>query len=137
MRSLLVLPALALVAATAASCGGGSTSTDSTTHPQSSPTSPRPDGRQLVVDADPSGQLKFTKQQLTATAGAVTLVMHNPSPLGHNIAIEGGRVNVRGKVVDHGGTSTVEANLEPGTYTFYCSVPGHAAAGMTGTLRVR
>jgi plastocyanin len=115
----------------AASCGGGNSPTES------SPTSPPPHGRQLVVDADPSGQLKFTKQQLTATAGAVTLVMHNPSPLGHNIAIKDGGVDVRGKVVGHGGTSTAGANLKPGTYTFYCSVPGHAAAGMTGTLRVR
>jgi uncharacterized cupredoxin-like copper-binding protein len=26
--------------------------------------------------------------------------------------------------------------LKPGTYTFYCTVPGHAAAGMKGKLVV-
>ena len=26
---------------------------------------------------------------------------------------------------------------EPGTYTFVCNVPGHAAQGMTGTITVR
>jgi uncharacterized cupredoxin-like copper-binding protein len=27
-------------------------------------------------------------------------------------------------------------NLKPGTYTFYCSVPGHRQSGMEGTLHV-
>jgi uncharacterized cupredoxin-like copper-binding protein len=137
MRPFLVALAAGLVVTAAAGCGGGNTSTAATGHPRSSTTSRAAHGRQLVVDADPSGQLKFTKRQLTTTAGAVTIVMHNQSPLGHNIAIKGGGVDIRGKVVDHGGTSTVEADLKPGTYTFYCSVPGHAAAGMTGTLVVR
>jgi uncharacterized cupredoxin-like copper-binding protein len=28
-------------------------------------------------------------------------------------------------------------NLKAGTYTFYCQVPGHRAAGMSGTLTVK
>ena len=35
-----------------------------------------------------------------------------------------------------GGTRTLTLTLPPGTYTFYCSVPGHEAAGMKGTLTV-
>jgi len=31
----------------------------------------------------------------------------------------------------------VTANLAPGTYTFLCTVPGHAQAGMEGTLTVK
>ncbi len=56
----------------------------------------------------------------------------------HNVTI----ANAGGKVLGAtptftGGTKTLSLNLPPGTYTFYCSVPGHEAAGMKGTLTVR
>jgi uncharacterized cupredoxin-like copper-binding protein len=31
----------------------------------------------------------------------------------------------------------VTVNLKPGTYTFFCSVPGHEQGGMKGTLVVK
>ena len=63
--------------------------------------------------------------------------MENPSAVPHNIAIEGDGVEEEGEVVEQGGVSRVSAELEPGEYTFYCSVPGHREAGMEGTLVVR
>ena len=36
-----------------------------------------------------------------------------------------------------GATKTLSVKLKPGTYTFYCSVPGHRQGGMQGTLTVR
>ena len=80
-----------------------------------------------------SGKLAFTTTSLSAKAGKVTLVMANPSSFMHGIAIQG---HGSGQVVGQGGTSTVTATLKPGTYTFYCPVPGHEAAGMKGTLTV-
>ena len=41
-----------------------------------------------------------------------------------------------GETVMQGGTSTVSLDLKPGTYQFYCPVPGHSQGGMKGTLTV-
>jgi len=92
-------------------------------------------GETLKLAADKSA-LKFDKSSLTAKAGKVTLEMANPSQLPHAVAIKGNGVDVDGKTVGNGETSTASTDLKPGTYTFYCPVPGHEAAGMKGTLTV-
>jgi azurin len=76
---------------------------------------------------------------LSPAAAAPTARPQRParSHVPHDIAIQGNGVDVTGKVVTDGGTSTVTANLDPGTYTFLCTVDGHADAGMKGTLTVR
>ena len=91
----------------------------------------------LALTADPKGLLRFDRSTLEAKAGWVTIAMRNPSPVPHNVAVRGNGVDVKGPVVTAGGTSTVRARLAAGTYVFYCSVPGHEAAGMKGTLTVR
>jgi azurin len=81
--------------------------------------------------------LKYNKKLLVARAGRVTIVMSNPSFLRHDVAIKlGRRVIVKGRVVGRGGISRASAVLKRGTYRFFCSVPGHEAGGMWGTLRV-
>lgn len=91
----------------------------------------------LTVAADRTA-LKYNKKLLAARAGRVTIVMTNPSFLPHNVAIKRGtRVIVKGKIVMRGGISRASAVLARGVYRFYCSVPGHEAGGMWGTLRVR
>ena len=91
----------------------------------------------LQIDADPTGQLKFTASSATATAGQVTVKMKNASSVPHDIGVKGGGINQVGPIVSNGGVSTVSVTLKPGTYTFYCSVDGHEAAGMKGTLTVK
>jgi plastocyanin len=91
----------------------------------------------LEIDADPNGQLKFLASKASATAGQVTLRMKNMSAVPHDIAIRGSGANQVGKVVSNGGVSTVSVSLQAGTYTFYCSVDGHEAAGMKGTITVK
>jgi plastocyanin len=91
----------------------------------------------VEIDADPTGQLRFLASSASATAGKVTLRMKNMSSTPHDIAIRGGGVSETGAVVSGGGISSVSSALKPGTYTFYCSVDGHEAAGMKGTLTVK
>jgi plastocyanin/cytochrome c2 len=91
----------------------------------------------VEIDADPTGQLKFLAASATATPGNVTLRMKNMSSTPHDIAITGAGVSQIGQIVSGGGVSTVTTSLKPGTYTFYCSVDGHRAAGMQGTLTVK
>lgn len=91
------------------------------------------------LSADPHGALRFNTHRLTVKAGAVTLHMHDPATSGtdHGIAVTGHHVNKVGHIVSPGQVSTLVVHLRPGTYTFYCPVPGHRAAGMHGTLVVR
>jgi uncharacterized cupredoxin-like copper-binding protein len=138
LGSALALPATVVVLA---GCGGDNGSKVSASPPSTSSTTTTPSGggQRLSLSANPSGKLEFSKMQLAAKPGKVTLVMKNPSSSGfqHGIAIEGNGVDKDGKVVSPGGTSTVSASLKKGKYEFYCPFDGHKAAGMTGTLTVQ
>jgi plastocyanin len=95
----------------------------------------------LQIDADPGGQLAYVTTKATATAGPVTIAMGNTSGVTHNIAIQSG-TGPSGPVLGATpiitkGTATASFNLKPGTYTFFCQVPGHRQAGMEGTLVVK
>lgn len=81
-------------------------------------------------------ELKFDKDTLTAPAGKVTITLTNTSSTPHNVAIESadGETLDEGDIVGEGETSEASADLEPGTYTYYCTP--HKGAGMTGTLTV-
>ena len=151
------IPAVVLVtvaiALGLAACGGSSSSSSSTSASSSAPATSSSaaaststaapaqssaGGGALAIAADPSGALKFTKTSLTSKAGKVTIDFSNSSPLPHNFTIQQG---TRGPVVGgtptfQGGTKPLTVTLKPGTYTFFCTVPGHRAAGMQGTLTV-
>lgn len=91
----------------------------------------------LAIAADPSGQLKFDKQSLSAKAGKVTVAFTNASPVAHNFTIQAAGKNVAATKTFAGGKQSVSATLKPGRYVFLCTVPGHAQAGMKGTLTVK
>ena len=90
----------------------------------------------LKISTAPGAAMKYSTTSLKAKAGVVVIVMKNVSILPHDVAIKGRGVNAKGKVVGKGGTSTVTAKLKAGKYEFYCTVPGHEAAGMKGTLTI-
>jgi plastocyanin len=89
----------------------------------------------LKLSADP-GALAFDTTELTAKAGQVTIDFDNPSPIPHNVVIEEDGKELAGFEPIAEGEEKVSADLKPGTYTFLCTVPGHAEAGMEGSLLV-
>jgi plastocyanin len=95
----------------------------------------------LQIAANPAGQLAYVTNKATATAGPVTVEMPNMSGVTHNLAIQSGTgptgpILGATKFISKGSTS-VTVNLKPGTYTFFCQVPGHRQAGMEGTITVK
>lgn len=91
----------------------------------------------LEIPADPTGQLAYVTKVATAPAGPLEISSKNDASIPHDIAIEGNGVNDKGDVVQNGGTSTIQADLKAGEYTFYCTVDAHRAAGMVGKLTVK
>ena len=92
------------------------------------------EGGTLTIPA--TAQLAYEADKATAKAGKLTIESPNPSGTPHNIAIEGGGLDEKGKVVTNNGVSTISATVKKGEYTFYCSVPGHKEGGMLGKLTV-
>jgi plastocyanin len=144
----LVLAALALVA-----CGGGgssSTSEETSSGGQTETTQEEKEGGKeaeggsagsasaVDVEADPSGNLAFTSDTATAKAGKATINFTNESPVPHDVKVEDENgEEIGGTEVIAEGSDSAEVELEPGTYTYYCSIPGHRQAGMEGTLTVK
>jgi plastocyanin len=108
-----------------------------TTGTPAPPSSPAAAGAStLKLAANPAGQLSYTTKQLSAKAGNVTIDFTNASPVEHDVAIARDNTVLGQTPVFTGGSKKLTLNLKPGTYTFYCTVPGHRAAGMEGTLKV-
>jgi plastocyanin len=95
-----------------------------------------PPATTLALAANPTGQLSYDTRQLSTKAGSVTITMTNMSPLEHDVAVAQGSTVLGAVPRFTGGSRTLTLKLKPGTYTFYCSVPGHRQAGMEGTLTV-
>jgi plastocyanin len=140
MRKLVLLVALGILAPLAlAACGGGD---DETTPAQTAPTTTQAGGgggaETISLSADPGGAFAFEQTSLSAQAGNDTIEFDNPAPLGHNVCVEDSSGNEVGcsDVVTQAKTS-LTVDLQPGTYTYYCSVDGHRAGGMEGTLTVK
>jgi plastocyanin len=108
--------------------------TTGTPAPASSPAARA--GGALKLAADPGGQLTYDTKQLSTRAGTVKIAFANSSPIEHNVTIAQGAKVLGATPTFTGGSKSLTLTLKPGTYTFYCSVPGHRQAGMEGTLNV-
>ncbi|MGA9284014.1 MAG: plastocyanin/azurin family copper-binding protein [Solirubrobacteraceae bacterium] len=114
----------------------GASSQSSTKAAASSGASGAPENLSLQANAE--GQLKYNTTSLSAKAGKVSIDFTNMASEGHNVTVESASGTTLGATPTfQGGSKTLNLNLKPGTYKFFCSVPGHRMAGMEGTLTVK
>ncbi len=93
----------------------------------------------LSLAANPDGELKYNKTKLNTKPGNVTIALTNESSTPHDVAVRDSSDAEIGKsqTITESDTSLVLPDLGAGSYTFFCTLPGHEAAGMKGTLTVR
>ena len=108
----------------AAACGGGDGSASYT-----EPTGPAV--AELDFEAD---NFSFGPDEATAPDGILEFTVESTEGA-HDLVIAG-EPGFKLDVFGSGDTDTAKIDLQPGTYTYYCSIPGHRAAGMEGTLTV-
>jgi plastocyanin len=151
MKKATALLALLLASVALVACGSSSdaTSTGAETTAESTTESGQTGGGEeaggnesagggtLEFAAAESG-LAYSSDTAEAKAGKVTVSFDNPQPIAHDVAIEdaSGKEIANTELVTDG-SDTTTADLKPGTYTFFCTVPGHREAGMEGTLTVK
>lgn len=151
MKKVVAFLVLALAALALVACGSSSDSSSSTTETSGGESQAEQGGTAkekssigggsastLKFEADPNGELAYTSTNETAKAGNVTVEFKNPQALTHDVAIEdasGKEVGATELIAD--GSDTTSLDLKPGTYTYFCTVPGHREAGMEGTLTVK
>jgi plastocyanin len=150
MKKVAALLVLALAATALVACGSSSSSSNTTTSSKEGGGSANGGagkessggstggGSTLAIETDPGGQLAYTTTEASAKAGKVTVDFKNPQGLTHDVAIEdsGGETVGQTELIAEGDDSTT-VNLKPGTYHYFCTVPGHREAGMEGTLVVK
>ena len=96
-----------------------------------------------VVAGKPS-EFKFTLSKTSVPLGTVTFKITNQGALPHDFMVctKGGLANsCAGKVtklISPGQSASLTVTFkQKGSYEYLCTVPGHAAAGMKGNLKVR
>jgi plastocyanin len=145
MRGTFAALVLAAISAAATTGCGGDDSDDAT----AAQGSPEQSAVLTIRDTSTPGDWSFDTKRLTAEAGRVTIELQNDSGLGHNVRVHTGKCCFKPGYKDLGGTEVIGStnsderesvkatlSLEPGTYTFLCSIPGHFQAGQRGTLVV-
>lgn len=146
-KLILTLAALALATFAFASCGDeeesltgtipeSPLSTDETTTAAAGPNPGK--GGTVEIVADPNGNLDYETGDLDTKAGVVEIMFTNEASLGHDVIIENDAGEALGGTEVISGQSTVtDIELDPGTYTYFCSVANHRSEGMQQTLTVK
>ena len=118
-RSTLVAAVAAASLVAAVSAFGGQSSADATT---------------VTVTAGKPSEFRFTLSKKTIVKGATTFKVTNKGSLTHDFKIAGKKTPSLRK----GKLASISVTFKKaGKFGYLCTLPGHAAAGMKGTLTVK
>jgi uncharacterized cupredoxin-like copper-binding protein len=83
-------------------------------------------------------EFKITLPAQKIAPGKVTFAVRNAGKIQHDLVVSGSGVTGAAKtpLINAGQSATLTVTLAAGSYTLYCSVPGHRAAGMATKLTV-
>ena len=87
----------------------------------------------IAVIAGKPTEFHFTLSKKSVAKGSVTFKIANKGKLAHDFKIAG----KTSRMIQPGKSATLKVTLSPGKIKYQCTVPGHAAAGMRGTLIVK
>jgi uncharacterized cupredoxin-like copper-binding protein len=97
------------------------------------PTLAAPQAPQAMTDNVTMKEFKFTFVPRTVRKGVVTFRLKNTGRLSHDLKIAG----KKSKMIAPGKTGLLRVTFaRAGSFAYVCTVPGHAAGGMKGKLRV-
>ena len=83
-----------------------------------------------------SEDIRFEPKQVEIPANTdVTVKLPNNGASPHNFSIDALKISVDLPAGEQDATTTI--NAAPGSYEYYCNIPGHKDAGMVGTLTVK
>lgn len=142
-----LLAAVALAAFGLAACGDDEEESDDETTAAESTEAPTETqaagggggagGATIDLSSPADGSFAYDQTELTAAAGPVTINYDNPAPLSHDVVVEDEEGTIIGKTdLVSGDSTSTTVDLQAGTYTYFCDVPGHRGGGMEGTLTV-
>jgi uncharacterized cupredoxin-like copper-binding protein len=136
---------LAVLAIGAAGCGGDDNNDNgSASTPASTPAAPTTTTQAKTTPAAGGGgavtvaesEFKLAPKDATAKAGTVTVTAKNDGQIVHDLEVEGNGVEKKTANLQPGSSGKLTLNLKPGKYEMYCSIDGHRASGMEGTITV-
>jgi uncharacterized cupredoxin-like copper-binding protein len=140
--AVAVVAALAVVGL--AACGGGGDDNNDTTAAATPPATTTGGGggggggSTVDISTPPGSDLAYDQKDVSAKAGSVTIDFDNMQAQQHDVKVEDSSgQEIGGTDLIASSTATATVDLQPGTYTFFCSVPGHREAGMEGTLTAK
>ena len=144
MRRASALACVAVAAALGLAACGGSSNNDTTAastpaNTASTAGGAAAGGSSTVNISTPSGtDLAYDQKDVSTKAGSVTIDFQNNESIAHDVAVEDSSgMEVGATDLVSSGSATATVDLTPGTYAFFCTVPGHRQAGMEGTLTVK